>query len=130
MSFNVAVTSQLPGTIQVTSLSVVSGSSGSCHQPVRCSLVVGATLEDQAEPFLVVYDVVWTKAQLDVQSEPVSSIPTANSSGSTIKKGGTTKKVLPTPHVLNQNSGGLVLVILKTLRFLLKFQSISTVQFF
>lgn len=74
------------------------------QQPVRCTLVVGATLGD--DPFLVVYDVAWTRTYTDVQSEPGPSTLTSNASGTTIKKGGTTKKVLPTPHTLNQNSSG------------------------
>jgi len=61
---------------------------------------------DQLEPFLVVYDVTWIRAYQDDQPEPGPSTPTAGSSGSTIKKGGTTKKVLPATHVLNPTSGG------------------------
>ncbi|KAI9556663.1 hypothetical protein GHT06_016453 [Daphnia sinensis] len=107
ISFNAAQRSQLQCPIRVTSLSVVSGSFSNGHQPVRCSLVLGVTLGHQLEPFLVVYDVTWTRAYQDVQPEPGPSTPTSNSSGSTIKKGGTTKKVLSTPHSLNANNSGL-----------------------
>lgn len=106
LSFNAAHKSQLPCPFRVTALSVVSGSFSNGHQPVRCSLIVAAKFGGQLEPYLVVYDVAWTRAYQDAQPEAGPSTPTASSSGSTIKKGGTSKKVLPTTHVLNPNSAG------------------------
>jgi hypothetical protein len=80
VSINAGHTSQFCP-VRLTALSVVSGSFSNGHQPIRCSLVVGAKLGDQLEPFLVVYDVTWTRAYQDDQPEPGPFTPTAVSSG-------------------------------------------------
>lgn len=111
VSFNVNVAEdndqRQPNENRVTCISVVSASVSSGHQPIKCTVVAGVLNGCEGSPYMAVYDVVWTRAQQqEVESDLGPSTSSSNSSGPTIKKGGTTKKVLPTPHVLNQNSSG------------------------
>lgn len=84
----------LPSSSRVTSLFVA----GSPSQPTsRCSIAAGLSLEGQA-PCLVIYEAVWRHR--DHQPEAGVSM----NGQATVKKGGTTKKVLPA--VLTQNNTG------------------------
>ena len=85
---------------RLTSLCVLVSSSPASTP--KCSVVAGLTIQEeqqqQGRPCLAVYDVAWKPTLCE--PHPVTSATGSAPPAPAVKKGGTTKKVLPVPHIL------------------------------
>lgn len=102
---------QLSGPLdRLTSLCVLASTPGIDNGPAKCCVVAGLLVEGGI-PCLAVYDIVWKSAgHQQGENGPRTSLsdhpgPSSSGTGGTVKKGGTTKKVSSTPHILAPNFG-------------------------